>query len=709
LLGVDTLIVLDEAHLVPAFERTLARVKEIHAKYPQLKPFHVMFLSATLRRKKGDVFTWSPEDLKNEIFKRRVEAKKILKLHRAENVRQEIIRRALNYRGQKARVAIFVHKPEDAAGIAKSLKEKIGEEKVILLTGQIRGYERDKLTEKETFKSFLLGNGSKAGTEECFFVATSAGEIGIDLDADFCICDLTTMDSLIQRWGRVNRSGRENGSLIELVYTEDEGYFEGPLGEAKKATLEFLKTLEGRDVSPASLARLRIPKEAFSPVPFSPDLTESELELWAMTSVPDSELEPRDWYRIEYWLHGSEEEEPETFLLWRDDIHHLSACLEEEEKKRIEGLLTSFYRPLSKEKLRVPTSELRKFLGKAEEKLEKKGFQDLKAIVMTSSGLFICRRIRNLREEALEFATVFLPSEVGGLNEEGYLDLESIGEKAKDVADEVVPEKEERMRLLFEWGEGECRIVRLGGASVEEFGEKPGSYRELESYLGKRYRDWSWRKFVTKREGDEPTQCLVYLRKRPEEPEDLKTKVPILLQQHEREVETLARNICNKLGLERKTVEAISLAALCHDEGKRNIRFQKEVLRNTEPSPKNLWAKSVETGSSRKFGFRHEIGSLLLAMLNHIDEDLILHLIASSHGRSRPLFKEEDFTFADEEYIGFDIPHRITSREVMRVKEQCPCIFSNLQRKYGYWNLAYLESLLKAADVIASKKEIEKT
>jgi CRISPR-associated endonuclease/helicase Cas3 len=312
-----------------------------------------------------------------------------------------------------------------------------------------------------------------------------------------------------------------------------------------------------------------------------------------------------------------------------------------------------------------------------------------------------------LGKEALEFATVFLPSEVGGLNEEGHLDLESIGEKAKDVADEVVPEKEERMRLLFEWGEGDCGIVRLGGASVEEPGEKPGSYRELESYLEKRYRDWSRRKFVTKREGDEPTQCLVYLRKWPEEPEDLKTKVPILLQQHEREVEALARDICNKLGLERKTVEAISLAASLHDEGKRNTRFQKEVLRNFNPSPENLWAKSVGSGNPARLRFRHEIGSFLLAMLNNIDGDLILHLIASSHGWSRPFFEEEGFTLADEEYIG--IHHRITSREMVRMKEQCPRIFSNLQRKYGYWNLAYLESLLKAADVAISKKEVGRT
>uniref|UniRef100_A0A7V4DGB6 Type I-U CRISPR-associated helicase/endonuclease Cas3 n=1 Tax=Candidatus Caldatribacterium californiense TaxID=1454726 RepID=A0A7V4DGB6_9BACT len=727
LLGVDSLIVLDEAQLVPAFEKTLERVKEIHAKYRQLKPFHVMFLSATLRRRE-EAFTWSQEDLKNQEFKRRVEARKTLRLHAAKKVQQKIIELAERYGNEKTRVVIFVYKPKDAVEIANSLRKKF-KDQVILLTGQIRGYERDRLVEKETFKSFLLEDGPKAINRTLFFVATSAGEIGIDLDGDHCICDLTTIDSLIQRWGRVNRGGRGH-SLIELVYPEGDGeYFKGPLGEARRATLELLKKLDGGDVSPASLAKLQIPKEAFSPVPFSPDLTETELELWSMTSVPNSKLEPKEWFNIEYWLLGSEEEEPETFLLWRDDVRYLSKYLEKREETRVEErvgeLLESFHRPLSKEKLRVPTSEFKEFLGKfkslekaGEEPEEKKNLRellDLGAIVMTRYGRFICKRIKDLEEEDLEFAQVFLPSEVGGLNEEGYLDPERIGEVAKDVADEVVPEKwvdkelkkEERMRLLFEWGERGCTIRKLGGLGgvTEEPEHKPESYRELEDYLKREYRDWSWRKFVTERIGDEPVQCLVYLRRQPEDPESLKTRVPISLEDHEREIEKLARNISNKLGLEEGIVEALSQAARLHDEGKRNVSFQKDSLGNSNPSERNLWAKSTERNFVRS-GFRHEVGSLLIALRNQVNDDLVLHLIASSHGWSRPHFEEKVFTSAAGEYVGIG---QVTPREVEEARERCLPIFSNLQRKYGYWNLAYLESLLKAADVLVSRREAEKT
>ena len=34
-----------------------------------------------------------------------------------------------------------------------------------------------------------------------YLVATSAGEVGVDLDADHLVCDLSTLDSMIQRLG----------------------------------------------------------------------------------------------------------------------------------------------------------------------------------------------------------------------------------------------------------------------------------------------------------------------------------------------------------------------------------------------------------------------------------------------------------------------------------------------------------------------------
>jgi len=141
---------------------------------------------------------------------------------------------------------------------------------------------------------------------------------------------------------------------------------------------------------------------------------------------------------------------------------------------------------------------------------------------------------------------------------------------------------------------------------------------------------------------------------------------------------------------------ALRLAAKWHDLGKNRDVWQRGVgnLRGERP-----WAKSGRKG--RIFGlnsYRHEFGSLL--DLEDVDEfkdlptetqDLILHLIAAHHGRARPHFPSgEDF---DTEARG---------RDERGMSVSVPQRFARLQRKYGRWGLAYLESLLRAADWAAS-------
>ena len=72
-------------------------------------------------------------------------------------------------------------------------------------------------------------------------------------------------------------------------------------------------------------------------------------------------------------------------------------------------------------------------------------------------------------------------------------------------------------------------------------------------------------------------------------------------------------------------------------------------------------------------------------------KDLVLHLIAAHHGRGRPHFPRDE---------AFDTERPQTESE--RVNSQVPRRFARLQRKYGRWGLAYLESLLRAADYEAS-------
>jgi CRISPR-associated endonuclease/helicase Cas3 len=72
-------------------------------------------------------------------------------------------------------------------------------------------------------------------------------------------------------------------------------------------------------------------------------------------------------------------------------------------------------------------------------------------------------------------------------------------------------------------------------------------------------------------------------------------------------------------------------------------------------------------------------------------QDLVAHVVAAHHGRARPHFP------ADE---AFDPEPRGVNE--VEIASEVPRRFARLQRQYGRWGLAYLESILRAADYAAS-------
>ena len=70
-----------------------------------------------------------------------------------------------------------------------------------------------------------------------------------------------------------------------------------------------------------------------------------------------------------------------------------------------------------------------------------------------------------------------------------------------------------------------------------------------------------------------------------------------------------------------------------------------------------------------------------------------MHLIAVHHGWGRPHFEENAFPSGTDHSIKRDIVYQTMMR------------YSSLQERFGWWKLAYLESLLRHADAIASSEE----
>jgi len=178
----------------------------------------------------------------------------------------------------------------------------------------------------------------------------------------------------------------------------------------------------------------------------------------------------------------------------------------------------------------------------------------------------------------------------------------------------------------------------------------------------------------------------------------------IELDRHVADVEDHAQRIVRKLSLPEEIAEAVIVAARLHDNGKRRERFQ--LTLGNRDYPDTVLAKSGGRSAARlPEPFRHEFASVLdsqvdadFKRLSEPMQDLVLHLIAAHHGRARPHFKLEktfdpERSFSDAESLAIETPRR----------------FARLQRRYGRWGLAYLESLLRAADWAASAAEAERT
>jgi CRISPR-associated endonuclease/helicase Cas3 len=185
-----------------------------------------------------------------------------------------------------------------------------------------------------------------------------------------------------------------------------------------------------------------------------------------------------------------------------------------------------------------------------------------------------------------------------------------------------------------------------------------------------------------------------------------KAKEDQRLTEHIDGVESEATRIANALHLadEDPIRVALLFAAKWHDEGKK-ARIWQVFANNPDPNGPALGKMAQARDPKSLRGYRHEFGSLL--RIRHPERcgttvcdlsadtdvrELGLHLIATHHGAGRP-------HFADAIYDPF------TDAERDAVRGETIRRFARLQRKYGWWHLAWLENLLRCADQLASANE----
>jgi CRISPR-associated endonuclease/helicase Cas3 len=681
LLGQDALVVHDEAHLEPAFQRLLDAIVAEQKHYKDERPLRVMELSATTR---GVVvpFTLTGDDENDERVKLRLGASKHLVLHSIPDEKQlpdELAKLALARRDSGRAVLVFARSVDDVQRVAEALeKQKL---QIAVLTGTMRGLERDNLAQSnQVFLRFLPPsarpeNSPSPAIGTVYLIATSAGEVGVNISADDLICDLSTYESIAQRFGRVNRFGDTRDTTIQLIHPTNFDESE-PREAARARTLELLHQLSG-NASPDALRKLdpAARAAAFSPLPIIRPVTDVLFDAWAMTSIRDT-LPGRP--QVAPYLHGElpEWELPETYVAWRHEVDVVKRPLFDYYVPQ--GLLEDY--PLKpRELLRDRSYRVREQLAWVWKRIEKTNPEAQIWLVGEDGSVeseLLSAFADKESESRLHGRIILLPPSTGGLSKEGLLDgrIERSEGIRYDVADmdgirkrvfrsvTEVPEELPTFRV--------SRVIDMRRATDES---------DVETADESQY--WLWLEASTPADRGG-------IRKAGES---------VSLDDHTQEVEAYAREIARKLGLSESLANCVRLAARFHDFGKRR-RYWQRGIGNTKET---IWlAKAGRELRPRLLDepYRHEFGSLRDAVLEAEfqklgpgERDLVLHLIAAHHGRARPHFPiEESFDpeaqSSDSEAIATEVPRR----------------FARLQQRFGRWGLAYLESLLRAADYAAS-------
>lgn len=297
LLGADTLVVLDEAHLVPAFEDLLRQVERGAESFgPKdrslsmlLPSFKLLSLSATGRQADSTSLTLTDADRRDPIVSKRLTAKKTLSIAElasvieADNANQDgqstsadgevdakrknkslklagvLAQQAweLTKQGsEKVRCLVYCNAREDAIAVAARLRNlaksaRATKPNIELFVGARRVLERTMVATWLVEHGFVeREDGTRAEPQEpTFLVATSAGEVGVDMDADHMVCDLVTWERMVQRLGRVNRRGDGDAKVIVVVESE-------PMPPTTKAKEALAEKVAKRDAANAANRRL---------------------------------------------------------------------------------------------------------------------------------------------------------------------------------------------------------------------------------------------------------------------------------------------------------------------------------------------------------------------------------------------------------------------------------------------------------------------
>ena len=745
LAGNDCLVILDEVHLSVPFAGTLAHVAKLESGGLPRR-FAVVEMSATPSAEAGGRFELDSADLECEELRRRVEARKEADLVSVRN--QDAIPKAVLRRvkaigkdsGDVLSVGVVVNRVRTARETHRVIEEAGYD--AHLITGRMRPLDRVEALERV---GPVVDPDRERPDGLAVVVATQAIEVGADFSFDTLITECAAVDSLRQRFGRLDR----RGTYFDRTGNVAQAHIIGPksvvaskkpdpiYGDSAKATwVEFERRSKEGPIDVGPLALRDFPPEATAARDQAPLLLKTYMDAWAQTN-PEPIVQPA----VDWFLHGIElGRVPDVSIVWRWDRS-------EEALKLVP--------PRQAEFLQVPIDAARSWVSEEDDEVEvadvalhRSGDENERPAAPGEDWVRwqgFDKPPENISVEQISPGDVLIVDpKRGGLNA-GTWDPSS-KEPVDDLGDaaQIAYRRKATLRL-------DKRLPLIGSPP------KPSDEDEAETPASERIEEWlnEWRGDQDQ-EPDWFTQTVMRLEKGfehtavgiDEEKSDgyyilierhLASNKPVVdatvmdgsdeassmtgtavsLSHHLNGVGDRAARIAERLKLPPELVEDLRLAGRLHDLGKVDMRFQEQLVGGDRVELDNLaepLAKSLP-GVHRVWryprGMRHEIASVALAESNpnvlasvH-DKDLVLHLIGTHHGHGRPLPPIIEDSEPHTLSYTFDGHSMESSSDLVESTLALDMAdrFWRLIERYGYYGLAWLETILRLADHRQSEEE----
>lgn len=603
-------------------------------------------------------------------------------------------------------VGCFVNTVARAVVVAGALRAR--DLTVALVCGRLRPDDLRVLRERHPGLLSIEGNPSVD-----VLVATQTLEVGADLDLSAAITELAAASALAQRAGRVNRLGQRADTEIVVVapdgpvpHIERYPYGTEDLEAARQWVIRRANDQSGlapwslrQDVPPTSEGRLRHRLEPW--------------DAWHLSRTSDRLAAEPD---LAVWLSDSLDPDLDCGLVVRDGLTGDAA-------------------------LDIPA--LRAF-GVGEAEVFPTRLADARTIVEKLSAepcyLFDADEVQAADDRRVKpGATLIVPSNVD-LFRAGIVSPDDGDSSADDVADLA------SSRLSLRVGPGLPSSRAVGAQLADEvfalvrdqdvdtrIGRDALARVLLDASSGGRER-WASRlrdlgralqaplatfevnRVLGDSGDDEPAlRQVVIVDRRRRLPDDAIQVLaprgePVALSDHRRSVGARARLIADAVALPEPFAEGVELAGLFHDDGKRDARFQVR-LGHREGDP--LLAKSgmasrrqadeANARSGLEPGWRHEQLSAAIAWRDLRDRDPALRALATllagtSHGRGR-----HGAPAPAGDLVGADHPD-LDAASVLFDDGQWEELMDHAIVEWGPWGVAYLEAIVRAADVQVSRE-----